>query len=71
MFSVDEETGDTGDLNVSEIHEALKILLEDKSLYCRKTKEPPTGKIEIRSPQYYFCSNWNNDELIIDTVKLK
>jgi len=70
LFSVDEKTGDTRDLPATDILEALNLLVSDQSLCCREVDEPPKGKIELREKGYYFCSNWNEEDLIIDAVKL-
>lgn len=70
LFSVDQDTGNTKDLPAIDILEALKLLVSDQSLVCREVGKPPSGKIELREGGYYFCSNWNEGDLIIDAVKI-
>jgi len=70
FLSVNNETGHTSYLSTREKYTALNIVRENQDLYIREIDTPPKGKIEMRTRNFFFCSNWNEDRLIIDAIKV-
>ena len=70
LFSLEQDTGHTTHLSTREKHSALCILCDNIDLYAREKDIPPRGKIEMKTRSYYFCSNWNEEDLIIDAIKI-
>lgn len=69
LFSVSNSTGETRNLNLKEKKKALEIIIsEGVMLFKREKDNSPKGKIELYHGEYYMCSNWIDNQLIVDSV---